>query len=124
MECKACGAQIADNSSQCPYCQAAVSTAASAPTMQAPPAPYQGSVGSSNKVPAGLCGIFLGAFGVHKFVLGNNKAGAIMLCITVFTCFYGGLIMGPIGFIEGIIYLTKSDEEFHRLYVQCKMEWF
>ncbi|MEI8316016.1 MAG: TM2 domain-containing protein [Verrucomicrobiota bacterium] len=78
----------------------------------------------SNKTAAGLCGIFLGAFGVHKFILGYNKAGIIMLCITVCTCFYGGFVTGLIGLIEGIIYLTKSDEEFNRTYVQNKKEWF
>jgi hypothetical protein len=32
--------------------------------------------------------------------------------------------MGPIGLIEGILYLTKSDEEFYRTYVLGKKEWF
>jgi TM2 domain-containing membrane protein YozV len=73
---------------------------------------------------AGLFGLFLGAFGVHKFILGYNKAGIIMLCVTVLTCGYGGLVMGLIGFIEGIIYLTKSDEEFVRTYIVNKKEWF
>lgn len=125
MECKSCGAQIADESTQCPYCQAAVSklTPAAAPafggaavgtTGQAPP----------NKITASLLGIFLGAFGIHKFILGYQKTGIIMLCITVLTCGYGGIIIGMIGLIEGIIYLTKSDEEFVRTYVQNKKEWF
>jgi len=26
--------------------------------------------------------------------------------------------------VEGIIYLTKSDEEFNRLYVENKKPWF
>lgn len=47
-----------------------------------------------------------------------------MLCITVLTCGYGGIVVGLIGLIEGIIYLTKSDEEFVRTYVQSKKEWF
>lgn len=125
MECKSCGAQIADELAQCPYCQAAVSrlTPTAAPSSggatgvtssQTPP----------NKVTAGLLGIFLGAFGIHKFILGYQKTGIIMLCITVLTCGYGGIIIGMIGLIEGIIYLTKSDEEFVRTYVQNKKEWF
>ena len=73
---------------------------------------------------AGLCGIFLGALGIHKFILGYKKAGIIMLCITICTCFYGGIVTGLIGFIEGIIYLTKSDAEFNLTYVQNKKEWF
>ena len=47
-----------------------------------------------------------------------------MLCVTVLTCGYGGIIMGLIGLIEGIICLTKSDENFLRTYVISKKEWF
>jgi len=47
-----------------------------------------------------------------------------MLCVTVFTCGYGGIIIGLIGLIEGIIYLTKSDQEFLNTYVINKKEWF
>jgi len=32
--------------------------------------------------------------------------------------------MGLIGLIEGIIYLTKSDEEFVNLYINQKKGWF
>jgi hypothetical protein len=32
--------------------------------------------------------------------------------------------MHIIGLIEGIIYLTKSDEEFVRIYVDGRKEWF
>jgi len=31
---------------------------------------------------------------------------------------------GVIGLIEGILYLTKSDEEFVRLYVENQRQWF
>ena len=33
-------------------------------------------------------------------------------------------IPGTIALIEGIIYLTKSDTEFHDTYVANKREWF
>ncbi len=32
--------------------------------------------------------------------------------------------IGIIGLIEGIIFLTKSDEEFDRLYVRSHKGWF
>ena len=32
--------------------------------------------------------------------------------------------MGVIGLVEGILYLTKSDEEFNTLYVQGQKTWF
>jgi TM2 domain-containing membrane protein YozV len=74
----------------------------------------------NKKVLAGLLGIFLGTFGIHKFVLGYTQEGIIQLVISVLTC--GTL--GIIGFIEGIIYLTKSDEEFYQTYQVGKKPWF
>lgn len=83
---------------------------------------YQEFVGK--KIVAGICGIFLGAFGVHKFILGITKPGLTMLLITVCTCGLGYPVMHVIGIIEAIIYLTKSDQEFYRLYGVQKQEWF
>ena len=77
-------------------------------------------VGADKKIAAGICGILLGGLGVHKFILGYTKEGIIQIVITVCTCGFGSLI----GLIEGIIYLTKSDEEFSRIYVQNKKGWF
>ena len=79
---------------------------------------------NSNKLAAGICAILLGAFGIHKFILGYTKEGIIMLLVTVVTCGIGGSITGIIGLIEGIIYLTKSDEEFVSTYVTGQKGWF
>ena len=79
---------------------------------------------SNKRLAAGLLAIFLGSFGVHKFVLGYNTAGLIMLLVTVLTCGVAGFVMGVIGIIEGIIYLTKSPEEFDSIYLQNSKEWF
>ena len=84
--------------------------------------PQQGQ--SGNKIAAGLCGIFLGALGIHKFVLGYSKQGLVMLLVSVLTLGLGGIVMGIIGFIEGIIYLCKSDSDFHNTYVVNKKGWF
>lgn len=81
-------------------------------------------VGADKKIAAGICGILLGALGVHKFILGYTKEGIIMIVVSVITCGFGAFIPGIIGLIEGIIYLTKSDEEFSRIYVQNKKGWF
>ena len=58
------------------------------------------------------------AGGVHKFYLGYTKEGIIQIVLS-FLC-VGVLI----GWIEGIIYLTKSDEEFVATYINGKKGWF
>ena len=84
-----------------------------------PPTNWQAQ-GADKKLPAGLCGILLGGLGVHKFILGYTTEGLLQIAITVITCGIGSII----GLIEGIIYLTKSDEEFVRTYIQGKKGWF
>jgi TM2 domain-containing membrane protein YozV len=74
----------------------------------------------SKKTVAGMLGLFLGAWGVHKFYLGYSTAGIIQIVVTIFTCGTGGVI----GFIEGIIYLTKSDEDFIETYQRNEKQWF
>jgi TM2 domain-containing membrane protein YozV len=72
----------------------------------------------NKKLVAGLLGILLGGFGVHKFYLGFTTAGVIMILL----CCTG--VSGIIGLIEGIIYLTKSDQDFYREYVVDEKQWF
>ena len=87
---------------------------------------------ASNKIAAGICGILLGCLGVHKFILGYTGAGLIMLLVSILapivTCFtfgtVGPIVMAIIGIVEGIIYLCKTDEEFVRVYMDGRKEWF
>ncbi|KAF2334774.1 TM2 domain-containing protein [Flavobacterium ginsenosidimutans] len=74
----------------------------------------------NKKVVAGILGIVLGAFGAHKFYLGYQKEGIIQLIASVVTFGLGGMV----GFVEGIIYLTKSDDEFYQTYQVGKKPWF
>ncbi len=78
------------------------------------------------KVLAGVLGILLGGLGIHKFVLGYTKEGIIMLLVSLIgsLVLVGPMVMGLIGLIEGILYLTKSDEEFIATYVTGKKGWF
>ena len=93
------------------------------------PAPANGA---EKKVLCGVLGILLGQIGVHKFILGYNTEGIIMAAVTVvgyiLSAFcigvIGPLAMGIVGLIEGIIYLTKSDEEFVATYITGKKPWF
>jgi len=88
--------------------------------------------GDNKKILAGILAIVLGSLGVHKFILGYQKEGLILLGVTVVgyatLCLAIGafilMVTGIIGLIEGIIYLTKSDEEFYQTYQVNKKPWF
>lgn len=88
---------------------------------------------ASKKIAAGICGILLGNLGIHKFIIGQTQAGIIMLLCTVFGGILGACLVFPIllpvamsviGFVEGILYLTKSDKEFYDVYAVGGREWF
>lgn len=82
---------------------------------------------NSKKILAGIMGILFGTFGVHKFVLGYTAEGVIMLVVSIvgfILCGIPTIVMGVIGLIEGILYLTKSDDEFNDTYVVGKKKWF
>ena len=106
-----------------------------------------GVLGSERtKLVARLLGIFLGWAGAHRFYLGIKRpammqlavGGGVVLALVVGNIFVAlgifgiGLFIGPLmyavgyialmaagilGLVEGIIYLTKSDEEFQAIYV-------
>ncbi|VVN91247.1 TM2 domain-containing protein [Pseudomonas fluorescens] len=87
-----------------------------------------GATGSSSKrITAAILALFLGAFGAHKFFLGYNKQGVIMLLLFIFGFILVGIpsmIIGIIAFVEFIVYLTKSDEDFEQIYVNSAKPWF
>ncbi|TVZ16506.1 NINE protein [Maribacter sp. MAR_2009_72] len=93
---------------------------------------FSGAGGENKKVLVGILAIILGALGVHKFLLGYQKEGFILLGVTILgyatTCIVIGAfffwIPSVIGLIEGIIYLTKSDEEFYNTYQVGRKPWF
>lgn len=74
----------------------------------------------NKKLVAGLLGILLGGLAIHKFYLGFTGTAVIQLLVSIFTCG----IAGWIGLIEGIIYLTKSDEDFYQTYIVEQKQWF
>ena len=116
--CSQCGAALEGDSKFCKYCGTNNSVNEEVnnnyqgqyqePTQCQPTMQSTQPVGTKDpvksKVVAGLLGIFLGGLGIHKFYLGKAFQGIIYL---VFCWTY---IPAIIGFIEGIIYLTKSDE--------------
>jgi TM2 domain-containing membrane protein YozV/cold shock CspA family protein len=88
---------------------------------------YGGLSGDKNKIVAALLAFFLGWLGIHKFYLGKTNAGVIMLlCGTIGWVLFAlpPLIVGIIAFVEFIIYLVKSDQQFHEDYVVGEKSWF
>jgi TM2 domain-containing membrane protein YozV len=80
--------------------------------------------GAERKIICGVFGILLGYLGIHKFILGYVTEGLIMLLTSVLTCGIAAGIIWIIGLIEGIIYLTKTDEDFVNTYITNKRTWF
>lgn len=102
--CVQCGVRTGDGVNFCPNCGskttpgAAVCTSCGVALNQ----PVQGE--QKSKMTAGLLGIFLGAWGIHNFYLGNTGRGIAQIIVTCVTCGIGGLW----GFIEGIMILCGS----------------
>ena len=89
------------------------------PPAPQPPAPAGQVPGAEKKLVAGLLGILLGGLGIHKFYLGYTTEGIIQIVLGL-ACGIGAII----GLIEGIIYLTKTDEDFVATYVTGRKGWF
>ena len=73
---------------------------------------HESKTTAKNKTTAGLLAIFLGGIGAHKFYLGKPVLGILYL---VFCWTFVPMIFG---IIEGILYLTSSDEKFYTKYVK------
>ena len=92
--CGNCGKPVTPGSAVCMSCGYALTPAV--------------TPDSKSKMAAGLLGIFLGAFGVHNFYLGNTGKAVAQLLISVLSCFTLSMISGIWGLIEGILILTGS----------------
>jgi TM2 domain-containing membrane protein YozV len=88
------------------------------PGSQVPVPPFNKEEVAQKKLLCGILGIVLGGFGVHRFLLGDTTGGIIRLVLGFFC------IGGIIGIVEGILYLTKSDEQFYQEYIVQKKAWF
>lgn len=92
--CRGCGKEIHETAETCPFCGAKQNK----------------KTGNKSKIVAGVLALLLGGIGIHKFYLGKTGAGILYLL------FCWTFIPGIIAFIEGIIYLCQSDEDFERKY--------
>ena len=89
------------------------------------------AAGGKDKMVAGLLAIFLGGFGIHKFYLGFTGPGLVYLlvntvgwAVTWIMLGIPNMALGVMALVEGIIYLTQSDEDFVQKYVIEKKQWF
>ena len=76
---------------------------------------------NNKKVACGISALVVAPFGVHKFYLGYTGTGILWLLLSICSC---GVLTSIFGLIEGIIYLTKSDEDFYQTYQVGKKTWF
>ncbi len=89
-------------------------------------ASVSGGSGEKTKLVAGLLAILFGAFGVHKFYLGDTKNAIIRIAITLVGSLLfglGGVAMMIVALIEGITYLTMDDSKFEETYVSGSKAW-
>lgn len=92
--CYACGAAIDPRAEICPKCGVRQKAAS----------------GGKSRIAAALLAFFLGGLGVHRFYLGNIGLGFLYLI------FCWTFIPSIIAFIEFIVFLVMSDDEFNRKY--------
>lgn len=97
--CSSCGEIIKEQAEICPECGVSQSSSGDVDIE-----------GGPSRTTAGILAILLGGIGAHKFYLGNTGMGILYLI------FCWTFIPAIVGLIEGIIYLTKSDEEFVKQY--------
>lgn len=101
------------------------SAAAPAPATDQP-SPYTKEQ-KDKKLLSGILAIVLGWLGIHKFILGYTVEGVIMLVVSLagfLLCGFPTMAVGIVGLIEGILYLTKTDDEFVATYVVGRKGWF
>lgn len=96
--CTNCGMEIDIKAEICPKCGVRQ------------PGYYANSGAISGRIVAAILAILLGDFGIHKFYLGQIGWGILYLLFS-----WTG-IPAIVGIVEGIIYLTYSDEGFRQKY--------
>ena len=123
--CPQCGCQVNDGASYCPGCGsyqfAGPDPKAQTQTVVQPQIVYvqqqqpqmnngRHRLHDRSKVTAALLAFFLGGLGIHKFYLGQTSMGVLYLL------FCWTWIPSIIAFVEFIIYLTMSDNDFDEKY--------
>ena len=105
--CVACGVPTGKGNNYCPVCGDATNSLSQVCVKCGVNLNNIGTEQKS-KLAAGLFGIFLGGFGVHRFYLGYVGIGLAQLLISVLSCFFLSPFIWIWGLIEGILILSGS----------------
>lgn len=115
MFCMNCGHEIEENATSCSRCGTPVSAHSGNAMQNTKVENYRNktvaSLGKHYHIIIGIIAIILGSFGVHKFLMGRKF---IWILYFIFSWTFIPLI---IGIIEGIIYLTCTEEKFEKKYL-------
>jgi hypothetical protein len=117
MFCRNCGKEVAADAEYCAGCGRAPANGTGYCQNCGEPTDAQAIVcvkcgarltsageGQKSKIVAGILGILVGGFGVHRFYLGFIGIGIVQIVVTLITAGAGALW----GFIEGILILTGN----------------
>jgi TM2 domain-containing membrane protein YozV len=111
--CYACASILDVRAELCPKCGVRQPVLpAMMPGMQMAMVPVQSALPATtrNKTSAALLALFVGAFGIHKFYLGQSAAGIVYLL------FCWTFIPAIIAFVEALILFGMNDADFARKY--------
>ena len=109
--CTSCGVSTNKGNSYCSECGAETSEVADV-CVKCGAKLKKVNIEPKSKIVAGLLGIFLGAFGIHRFYLGYTTIGVVQLILSVlagfFTCGITTALVSLWGFVEGILIICDT----------------
>ena len=84
MFCKNCGNAVEDGQTVCPNCGTEVNVTKEEPAPQpAPEATNTDNLNGKDKMTMGIIAVLIGGFGVHNYMMGENKKGTVRLLFTL-----------------------------------------